>query len=94
MNYKFVNEQHEQQYHDARALLKSEDERQESEANRLMTEWQRLPHEERAEKMMWLRRHFHECRAPYVKLLGEILALASPIITIPADGPSVAKEEK
>lgn len=84
MQYKFVNAAHEKAYHDAKALLTSEDERQAREGARLMTEWEHYPNDLRREKIAWLNRHWHECRAPYIKLLGDILALASPIIIMPA----------
>lgn len=84
MDWKFVNAQHEQQYHDAIKLLASEDERQAGEAAKLSQEWERLPEDERMKRVAWLRNHFHECRRPYIKLLTDILALASPVMIFPA----------
>jgi hypothetical protein len=85
MDWKFVNEQHERQYHDALRLLASEDERQASEAAKLGREWERLPEDKRMERIAWLRNHFHECRKPYIKLLTDILALATPVMILSAD---------
>lgn len=84
MNYKFVNEQHEKTYHDAKALLASEDARQKHEAERMASQWASYPENVRRERAAWLTRHFHECRQPYIKLLTDILALATPIIVLPA----------
>lgn len=84
MDWKFVNEQHKQQYHDALKLLASEDERQAGEAAKLGKEWERLPEDERMKRVYWLRDHFHKCRQPYIKLLTDILALATPVMIFPA----------
>jgi hypothetical protein len=84
MNWKFVNEQHERQYHEAVKLLASEDERQTREAANLGKVWERLPDDERMERIAWLRNHFHECRKPYIKILTDILSLAMPVMIVPA----------
>ena len=85
MQWKFVNEQHEKQYHEAMRLLASEDERQASEAAKLGKEWERLPDEVRAERISWLRNHFHACRQPYIKLVTDILSIATPVFIVSKD---------
>jgi acyl-CoA reductase-like NAD-dependent aldehyde dehydrogenase len=82
MKWKFVNEQHEKTYREAVAMLDAEDVRQGYEARKLFKEWERLPEQERMEKMAWLQRHFIACREPYIKLVADILALATPVMIV------------
>lgn len=83
--YIFPNPRLEELYREAVALLASEDERQKMEAERLSAEWARYPDEMRREKIAWLERHFRACRAPYLKVLTEIVACASPVMILRRD---------
>jgi hypothetical protein len=93
MQWKFINEQHEGQYHEAMRLLASEDERQSNEAKKLGKEWERLPDDIRMEKVAWLRQHFHACRQPYVSLLTSILSLATPAMIVDPKDPDLLLHE-
>lgn len=83
VEYRFINDQHEHAYRQAMLLLVAEDSRQASEAARLSKEWMRFPDDARREKFDLLRRHFIECRQPYIKLVADLLALASPVMRLP-----------
>ena len=80
--YKFVSREHADTYTDAKKLLENEIERQKQEAERLNREWDRFSDDDKTEYRATLVRHFAACREPYVKLLCDVLAIASPVILV------------
>lgn len=80
--HRFVNPEHRDTYRRAKRLLDDEIERERRDAERLDSEWKHLPDDVRTEHQMVLTRHFAACREPYVKLLCDVLAIASPVILI------------
>jgi hypothetical protein len=89
--YKFLDAHHEAVYVEAKALLDAEDARQGHEARRLLLEWEGLPEREYARRFAEHRRYMLACREPYVKILVDILSLASPVMLVPIAYEQTAK---